>query len=84
MANTKNPLLKVRRNDLLELLDLVRSWQHATEAHLRGCSRTTYYISSCSEGCKKARNLVGPMTPEEIAKLSVSGSEFARSSVSTY
>ncbi len=84
MANTENPLLKVRRNDLLELLDLVRGWQHATEAHLRGCSRTTYYISSCSESCSKARALVGHMTPEEIAKLPVSGSEFARSGVSAY
>lgn len=69
--------------DLLEVLDLVRSWQHQTQAHLRGCPGTTYYAAICSSRCRKALAMVN-LTPEQIARLPISGSEFARSSLEAY
>lgn len=69
--------------DLLEMLDLVRSWQHPDQVHLRGCPTTTYYISTCSERCRKAMSLVS-VSPAYAARLAISGSEFARSSLEAY
>ena len=69
--------------DLLEVLDLVRSWQHPDQVHLRGCPATTYYIAACSARCAKARAMV-TITPEQIARLPISGSEFGRSSLEAY
>ncbi|KKR77956.1 MAG: hypothetical protein UU22_C0032G0002 [Parcubacteria group bacterium GW2011_GWA2_40_8] len=77
-------MITVSREGLIKLFDLVNAWQNRGEAHLRGCDRTTYYISSCSEKCKMAMSLVGQMTSEEIAKLPISGYEYARSSIDAY
>ena len=72
-----------KNDDLLEILDLVRSWQHPDQVHLRGCPTTTYYIAGCSDRCLKAMSLV-TVSPAYAAKLPISGSEFARSSIEAY
>lgn len=76
-------MVGVSNDDLIELLDLVRSWQHQDQPHLRGCPATTYYIAACSPRCSKALAMVN-LTPEQIASLPVSGSEFARSGIEAY
>lgn len=69
--------------DLLAIMDLVRSWQHPDQVHLRGCPATTYYIAACSDRCARARALV-VISPDYAARLPISGSEFARSGISAY
>jgi len=84
MADGKDEQVVMSRSELLKVLDIVRSWQHKNEAHIRGCPSTTYYAGLCSDKCRTAMRLVGEMTPQEIERLPVSGHEFARSSISAY
>ena len=70
-------------DDLVEVLDLVRSWQDPATVHLRGCAATTYRYAACDARCRKAMAAV-TLTEGQKARLPVSGSEFARSSLDAY
>lgn len=64
-------------------LGLVRGWNDGG-VHIRGCVSTTYLNARCDEGCDAIQEFVGILTPEQVAMLPTSGSEYASGSASEY
>lgn len=58
-----------RKNPALGLL--YRSKQHSGElhGHIAGCNSTQVYIGSCSEECNHAYEMIGVLSPAELAEL---------------
>ncbi|MBI3984212.1 hypothetical protein HY346_02840 [Candidatus Microgenomates bacterium] len=76
-------VIKAWVNSHRDTFDLVNSWQHPGEVHLRGCARTTYQMAGCDPDCAKITPYI-ELDKESIAGLPVSGHEFGRTSLEAY
>ncbi len=64
-------------------LDLVRSWQHHDQVHLRGCPSTQYLTETCTSACSRVTRGLR-LAPELVERLPISGSEVHESELQAY